>query len=341
MRKTLLLTAAALAVVATPAAARDGSGYFGIEGGLLFPKDQDADLNVDYTTTNVVVGGGTVPANTPAGPADTEFNNAFGLDYKRGIDLDAIIGYDFGAFRVEGELAYKRTKLNEVEFDSGDLAAINAALNRPAGTGDPVVPGNPAIVAADYDLGGRATVLSGMVNALADFGDENGVSFYAGGGFGRARLRAFGDSDSAWAWQLIAGVRYAISPNIDLGLKYRYFRTGNMELADETIALPGNANALTVTTPNGPVIVNQTTNAVAFADYENKFRTHSLLASLIFNFGAAAEAPLPPPPPPPPVVEAPATQTCPDGSVILATISCPLPPPPPPPPPVERGERGQ
>jgi hypothetical protein len=40
------------------------------------------------------------------------------------------------------------------------------------------------------------------------------------------------------------------------------------------------------------------------------------------------------PPPPPP-----ATQTCPDGSVILATDTCPAPPPPPPPPPPapERG----
>jgi outer membrane receptor protein involved in Fe transport len=45
-------------------------------------------------------------------------------------------------------------------------------------------------------------------------------------------------------------------------------------------------------------------------------------------------APPPPPPPPPP-----ATQTCPDGSVILATDACPLPPPPPPPPAPEP-ERG-
>jgi outer membrane receptor protein involved in Fe transport len=49
----------------------------------------------------------------------------------------------------------------------------------------------------------------------------------------------------------------------------------------------------------------------------------------------APVAPPPPPPPPPP----PATQTCPDGSVILATETCPVPPPPPPPPPPapERG----
>ena len=38
--------------------------------------------------------------------------------------------------------------------------------------------------------------------------------------------------------------------------------------------------------------------------------------------------PMPPPPPPPPA----ATQTCADGSVILATDACPAPPPPPPPP---------
>ncbi|MEO7654341.1 MAG: hypothetical protein ABIS23_01495, partial [Sphingomicrobium sp.] len=54
-------------------------------------------------------------------------------------------------------------------------------------------------------------------------------------------------------------------------------------------------------------------------------------------------APPPPPPavmPPPPPPAPPATQTCVDGSVILATEACPVPPPPPPPPPPapERGE---
>jgi outer membrane receptor protein involved in Fe transport len=51
-----------------------------------------------------------------------------------------------------------------------------------------------------------------------------------------------------------------------------------------------------------------------------------------------AAAPLPPAPPPPPPPAAPATQTCPDGTVILATDACPAAPPPPPPP--SSGERG-
>jgi outer membrane receptor protein involved in Fe transport len=51
---------------------------------------------------------------------------------------------------------------------------------------------------------------------------------------------------------------------------------------------------------------------------------------------ALAPPPVVAPPPPP---AAPATQTCPDGSVILATDACPAPPPPPPPPAPEP-ERG-
>ena len=42
MRK-YLLAAAAAAVFATPAMARDDSGYVGLEGGVLFPQNQHID----------------------------------------------------------------------------------------------------------------------------------------------------------------------------------------------------------------------------------------------------------------------------------------------------------
>ena len=73
-----------------------------------------------------------------------------------------------------------------------------------------------------------------------------------------------------------------------------------------------------------------------------KYQTYGrrFLAGFTYKFGGEAPRaeplpPAPPPPPPPP----PATQTCADGSVILATDACPLPPPPPPPPAPEP-ERG-
>ncbi|MEO6359147.1 MAG: outer membrane beta-barrel protein [Sphingomicrobium sp.] len=333
MRK-YLLAAVAVAAVAAPASAQNGP-YVGIEGGVLFPRSNDWDATVDYTTTQTPL----TPA-APAGPADTSFGDAFGIEYKRGLDLDAIVGYDFGMFRLEGELGYKRANLDEIETDSSYISALNTALNRPSAAPDVGAPGLPALSAADFDLDGKVTVTSLMANALVDFGDEQGLSFYAGGGIGRAKVKMLGGSDNSMAMQLIAGLRYAISPNMGVGLKYRYFRTGNLDIADDgAFAVAGNSNRFLVGTTN----VDQTTNALVTNDFEQKFRSHSLLASLIFSFGAPPEpmlAPLPPPPPPPP--PPPATQTCPDGSVILATDMCPVPPPPPPPPPAPApaGERG-
>ena len=75
-----------------------------------------------------------------------------------------------------------------------------------------------------------------------------------------------------------------------------------------------------------------------FSSFLAEPRTYGLTLRARFSAPRAAPveaAPPPPPPPPPP----PATQTCADGSVILATEACPVPPPPPPPPPPapERG----
>jgi outer membrane receptor protein involved in Fe transport len=74
-----------------------------------------------------------------------------------------------------------------------------------------------------------------------------------------------------------------------------------------------------------------------FSSFLAEPRTYGLTLRARFAPSPAPAVELPPPPPPPP--PPPATQTCPDGSVILATEACPAPPPPPPPPPPapERG----
>src|SRR5581483_8363479 len=71
--------------------------------------------------------------------------------------------------------------------------------------------------------GGSASSLSFMLNGMLDFGDDNGISGFVGGGVGIARVeyknvRVFSnaapafsdDSDSRFAWQLFAGVRQAV-----------------------------------------------------------------------------------------------------------------------------------
>ena len=293
--RNYLLAAAAAAAFATPAMARDGSGYVGLEGGALFPKSQHVNATVDFTNPLVTDIGDTRVAT---------------IKNKTGYDVDLIGGYDFGMFRLEGELGYKRSSLKSARFNDAFLTSFNNG----AGT---------AFTGGEFDLGGHTSVVSGMVNALLDFGADNGISGSVGGGFGRARVKELGDSDSAWAWQLIAGVRAPISDNIDVGLKYRYFRTGRLNF-DDSFGFTG---------------VGTGSGGTAFFDTRDHFASHSILASLIYNFGTPVVAAAPVVEAPPPPVAAPATQTCPDGSVILATSSCPAPPPPPPPAGADRARR--
>ncbi len=308
--RILLLTAVAAAAIASPALAKDNSGYVGLEGGILLPQKQDINASIDFTDATVT---------------DFPDNDVGRFKFKKGIDVDLIGGYDFGMFRLEGELGYKRAKNKSFSVDPAFVTAFNSG----AGT---------TLTGDDFSVGGHASVLSGMVNALLDVGGNDGIGGYAGVGAGYAHVKEFSDSDNSFAWQLLAGVYAPVSNNIDVGLKYRYFSTGNLHFNDSATFAAGAGPCGPVGTP---VACSGGTTSFGVND---KFRSHSLLASLVYNFGGGAvEAapPPPPPPPPPPVVEAPATQTCPDGSVILATSACPAPPPPPPPPPATSGERGR
>ena len=73
------------------------------------------------------------------------------------------------------------------------------------------------------------------------------------------------------AWQLIAGVYMPISDNIDLGVKYRYFRTGKLNFNDSFTF---------------PAVGAGTSGGTAFFDVHDRFSSHSVLASLVYNFGA-------------------------------------------------------
>ena len=284
MRKLAITLALASTALATPAVARDHSWYVGVEGGAMLVED----THFDYTKTRAGV---------------TVLNVADGIviNHKTGLDGDLIGGYDFGFLRAEAEIGYKRAGLKDVRTSAG--------VTNPSG---------------DFRANGHASALSSMANLLLDFGDDNGWNGYVGGGAGVARVKydvsvpslgsGVSDRDSRFAWQAIAGVRKAISPNMDIGLKYRYFTVNKLRFNDTVVT--------------------------GVENYNGRFRSHSLLASLIFNFAAPPPPPPPPQPPPPPPPPPPATQTCPDGSVILATDTCPPPPPPPPPPPEPTGERG-
>jgi OOP family OmpA-OmpF porin len=138
---------------------------------------------------------------------------------------------------------------------------------------------------------GHSDVLSFMANALLDFGSDTGLQGFVGGGAGVGRVTttlgydgpyAFNDTDTSFAWQALAGLRAPITDHVDVGLKYRFFNVDKLRFVDSI-----------------------------GRGVRSKWRSHSLMGTIAYNFYTPAAPPPPPPPPPPPG-----------------------PPPPPPPPPV-------
>lgn len=262
MKKTALFLAGAAAIVATPAQAREGQVYVGVNGGVSF-EDQ-VRVNIDNNR------------------ADGLLDNAAFADTELGIDADIVVGYDFGAFRIEAEGGYKTAGYDGLTVVSSTI--LPGGITVPGGT----------VVQNEEDL----RIWSGMLNGLVEFGKDDGVQLFAGGGVGFANLSlpvevagvgtVVDDDKTDFAWQLLAGARVALNDKVDLGVKYRYFVADNFDL----------------------VAAN---NRAIVADYA----AHSVLASLTYNFGgkpAPAPAPVAAPPPP-------------------AASAAPPPPPPPPPPP--------
>ncbi len=254
MRKLAVTLALATTALSTPALARDDAWYVGVEGGAMLVEDIDWDVGATIDSTTV--------------------------DHRAGFDVGGTVGYDLGAVRLEAEVGYRAANVTGLRSTTTFpvVTGAGATVLAPAGT---------------YDgAGGRTSALSFMVNALWDFGDDDGIQGFVGPGLGVARVKSrlalntngngLDDSDTVVAWQAVAGVRAPINDNIDVTLKYRFFNAPGVELVD-----------------------------AAGRDWYGRFRSHSILGGLTFNFGAPEPAPEPAAPepaptPPPPVVEQPA-----------------------------------
>ncbi len=90
MRKVAIVLALASTALAAPAFARDKSWYVGAEGGAMIVEDIDYDIR---GATTALSGTGTV-------------------DHDYGWDVDGVVGYDFGGFRLETEVGYRRATVD-------------------------------------------------------------------------------------------------------------------------------------------------------------------------------------------------------------------------------------
>jgi opacity protein-like surface antigen len=277
------IPAAAALSFPSSAVARDAGPYVGIEGGFSFPNNLRGNASVDAVGIGFVC----LPGKALCDEVPEHFvvNDAVAARLKRGADADVIAGYDFGPVRLEAELGWKRLTRGGLKIDASFLDYFNAALRRPSVPPDPGAPGMAGLTSSDFEgLDGKVVAKSAMVNLLADLAGPARFSFYGGGGFGRTWAKALKDSDSAWAAQAIVGIRTSISPNVNLGLKYRYFRTGRLNFVGGPLEVSGNPY---VAFAGGLMFVKRDSAAIT-PEFGGRLHSHSLLASLTFNFGPPA-----------------------------------------------------
>jgi OmpA-OmpF porin, OOP family len=220
------------------------------------------------TTTMLVIAAGAAPAYAEAGQPylevdfgvllldDMQLNNVTGVsnirrDLQSGPGLDAalIFGYDTGPVRLELEGSAKRGYIDQItRTKSNTVTGLSNTTT--------------------FDATGHASAYSVMANALVDIGDDDGLQGYVGGGVGYSWVdtdlgtstKVLDDRDGSFAWQALAGLRLPVSDKLDLGLKYRFFKT-------------------------------RTLNLVTPADQQvnPKWRSHSLMATLAYNLGGGGD----------------------------------------------------
>ena len=182
MMKRLIAAALASSVLAGVAVAAPVGPYVGIEGGGIIVQKSTFKLPATGDSARV--------------------------KHHDGWDAGGVLGYNFGAFSLEGDFAYKRAHLKSIE---GTRA------------------------------GGRTNVETAMLNGLVNIRHDQPLSAFVGGGAGIARVEARGynaggitlsdDHDRAFAFQGIAGARAALTSHIDVTLKYRYLDVPKVRLA--------------------------------------------------------------------------------------------------------------
>jgi opacity protein-like surface antigen len=214
-----------MAAVSLAAPANAGNFYVSVFGGANFLEDESF-----FASRNA---------------GDTTF--AFASDGDTGFIVGGAVGMNLNQFlqglRVEAEVAYRLQNVG------GPWGTTTFVLGSSSGN-------------LDYDQ----STLSVMANVWYDF-QVAGLKPYVGGGIGWARHELDGHynttggssatvlnfDDSGFAWQLGAGLNFDISPNMALGIGYRYFQG-----PDVTVVAPFNTLTGNVEDRNQSVLINLT-----------------------------------------------------------------------------------
>jgi opacity protein-like surface antigen len=196
--KKALLTSVILAILILPnytsAAQGRAGGYASVFLGTSLLDDTDVSTDQYFGSV-------------------TTYNDR--IEFNPGVYAGGTAGYDFGIFRLEGELSYRQNEMDKItDRDTGFKYG-----------------------GVDGDVG----VFAVMANAFFDLHNDTPITPYFGGGIGVATIYisdTFGtdnlgvrrtlyseDNESVFAYQAGGGLDIALNRQTSLDIGYRYFET--------------------------------------------------------------------------------------------------------------------
>ncbi|MCU0729407.1 MAG: porin family protein [Sphingopyxis sp.] len=229
--------AAALAA-ASGSSIASAQTYGGFSAGVSLPENSQND-GVFSTTVPATATFPSIASGTPLG-WETNFDT--------GYNLSGQIGHRFGnGFRLEAEFVFNRSDIDThrgVTVGGTNIDAVDASvLTRGAALG--------ATVGQVVDSGiGSQRSYGAFANAYYDFNAGGDFQPYVGGGIGVQRTRfdyrpsdvdVGQGRDTNFAWQLMAGATYRISPSFELFGQYNYRDGGRTPMALDLV--PARLNA--------------------------------------------------------------------------------------------------
>ncbi len=200
MRKYIISSVCLLALMGNAAQAEEKKGqwYGGLEGAYSILSQEKAKGSV------------------------LDIQNRF----NDGWAIGGIAGYDFGQWRLEGEIGRHFHNANRFAVGNDNGLGLGGLGNIDA-------------------TSGKSRLTNYMMNAVFDFGDtynSETIEPFIGAGLGVADMNlknlstasaAFvNDTDMVFAYQVFAGVRVPLAEDFEMSFKYRYLATADANMVD-------------------------------------------------------------------------------------------------------------
>lgn len=195
MKKKILTIACCATLLSISSIADSAEGPY-VSGNLGLAIDHDTDVT-DSTLPGITI--------------DIESGS--------GLALGAAVGYayEYNA-RLEAEIAYQKNDMDKAR-----------------------------VFGSAADLTGDASSLALLLNGYYDFKNASALTPFVGAGIGIANvevndfhvsgsgLRSASDNDTVFAYQVGAGLGYAVNETVTIDAKYRYFKPSNPDFDTTTI----------------------------------------------------------------------------------------------------------